>query len=63
MKRKRKGDRNQKPAPPRRSVGVEFPQDLFAGVEAIAAMEGWSMSRTVVEIVRSVLAPAKRGRR
>lgn len=37
--------------PPRRSVGVEFPMRLFAGIESIAAMERWSLSRTVVEVV------------
>lgn len=60
--KKRKRGVYQLPAPPRRTVAVEFPQDLWLGIEAVAAMEDWTLSKTVVEVVRSVLQP-KRGRK
>jgi hypothetical protein len=58
-KRKRKDERNQKRDPPRRIVQVHFPRDLYAGIEAIAAMEHWSDSKTVVEIVRTMIRERK----
>ncbi len=55
MKRKRSKRTYQKQNPPRYTIGVAFPRELFDGIVAIAAMERWSLSKTVVEIVKMMI--------
>lgn len=60
MSRTKLKRKNQPKNPPRRDVRVLFPRDLHEGLDAIARMERWSMSRTVVEVVRELLKGRRR---